>query len=154
MVRVANLGDAWARGLLYRIAQATRQGLPPDCPLQAWLFHAASEGSREALVSLKALNSKIYEKAMGCYRTTFCGNPQKIFTDVNFLHQPDMHEIISDRGDIVLHWIASTGRLDLLAAPGDPWLTSNVLNGQNAQGDTPLLCAAQSGHYKILAALV
>ncbi|GAB1194225.1 hypothetical protein APSETT444_003467 [Aspergillus pseudonomiae] len=153
LIRAAELGDKWARCIVARVAQGMQVAIPDHYPVQDWLYDAARKGSRDALASLRDLDRVMYEDALRSYRTTFWGNLLPGFTTLgSFSSNPG--DIVSSEGDTFLHWIASSGQLEILQRFRPVDLPQNVLDSRNDQGDTPLLCAMRAGHYGMLAALL
>ncbi|KAE8346130.1 hypothetical protein BDV24DRAFT_158927 [Aspergillus arachidicola] len=153
LIRAAELGDKWARCIVARVAQGMQVAIPDKYPVQDWLYDAARKGSRDALASLRDLDRAMYDDALMSYRTTFWRKLLPGFTTLgSFSSNPG--DIVSSEGDTFLHWIASSGQLDILQRFRPVDLPQNVLDSRNDQGDTPLLCAVRAGHYGMLVALV
>jgi ankyrin repeat protein len=152
LIRAAELGDDWAKAITYRVSLAINQPITPFCPVKSWLFDAGIKGSRIALASLKQLDSQLHGQALRSYRTTLCGNSQAHFSSLPPSSDLPLGTIINNRKDTLIHWISSTGQSEkLITAPQIPL---DVINSQNSQGDTPLLCAARAGHHHVLMKLI
>lgn len=154
ILKAAALGDIWARLIAYRVSQAMQMDIPANYPIRLWLFDAASQGSRIALESLEKLNISLHKEALTRYRSTLCGNPTEHFTRLDPILKRDPRATINERGDTFLHWTASTGQVGELESLIATSLAEDVINRQNQQGDTPLLCATRAGHHEILIRLV
>jgi ankyrin repeat protein len=154
ILKAAELGDIWARVIAYRVSQALQIDILAKYPIRLWLFDAASQGSRIALESLEQLDISLHKEALTRYRSTFCGNPTQQFTSLDPTLKWDPRATINERGDTFLHWIASTGQVEEFESFIATQLANNVINQQNNQGDTPLLCATRAGHHEILMRLV
>lgn len=120
--------------------------------VKGWLWDSAVVGSEIALTSLKETDAKGYWEALAEYKREYCGNPTRVFgtttaSDIPADGELDLTAPVSDRFDTVLHRIASTGNVKLLQKLSVKHSISSVVNNRNAQGDTPLLCAARAGHY-------
>jgi hypothetical protein len=156
MLSAADLGDVWARAVVHRVSKALREDITARYAIKSWLFDAASKGSRIALDSLLDLDHIQAREALRTYRTTFCGNPDQLYLSIemkpDYLRNPGL--IINARKDTVLHWVASTGNEAMFEAFPSSSLDVLVVNSQNDQGDTPILCAARAGHFNILAMLI
>ncbi|KAH6842426.1 hypothetical protein B0I37DRAFT_381908 [Chaetomium sp. MPI-CAGE-AT-0009] len=154
LLKSATLGDPWAQAMAHRIFQALQEEIPNEVPLRDWLYKAAVNGSRVALESLEQVDSSLHGDALETFRSTFCGNPEKYFINVPMNMDNDAANVVNDRGDTVLHWLASTGQTERLRSFTSTKLPAHVLNGQNHQGDTPLVCAVRAGHFHAMAELL
>ena len=154
LVQAAELGDVWARAIVYQVFRAMNQSIPADCPIKLWLFEAASKGARIALTSLEHADPTLHKEALRSYRSTFCGNPKLHFSSLDPLLECDPGTIVNERRDTFLHWMASTGQVERLGSLLTSQLAQDVINRQNIQGDTPLLCAVRAGHHENLMRLV
>ena len=155
LIKSASLGDTWARAMLSRISRGLEQPTPSHHPLKDWLYDAAAHGSSIALDSLRDVDIDLHRGAKETFRTTFCGNPEQPFLNMHAAPLDNLGAIINDRGDTVLHWIASTAQHTILESLSACQLQdSATLNAQNHHGDTPLICVARAGHFGIVAELV
>lgn len=154
LIRAAELGDDWAKAITYRVASAINQPIPKSCPVKSWLFDASIRGSKVALSSLEQLDSQLHTQALRSYRSTLCGNSQAHFSSLPSISDLSLGAIINSRKDTFLHWISSTGQPQMLTEDTASQIPPDVINSQNSQGDTPLLCAARAGHHHILMRLI
>lgn len=154
LMKGATLGDVWARAIAFRIIQATQQDIPETYPLIEWLVDAATKGSKIAFESLETVDHSLYERTLATYRSTFAGNPAEIFLNLDMSSRRNLGDIVNERNDTVLHWLVSTGQVDELERLTASELQESVINKQNSQGDTPLLCATRAGHYQMLVWLI
>jgi hypothetical protein len=136
-----------------QFSKALRKDIPSDCQIKEWLFEAAAKGSRVALESLAEPDLQLHDEALRSYRTNFCGNPME-YLDVRMPPKGDPGAIVNERGDTLLHWIASIGKVDMFQVLATSELSTTVVNSQNKYGDTPIVCAIRAGHFEILALLI
>ncbi|PCD46485.1 hypothetical protein AU210_001891 [Fusarium oxysporum f. sp. radicis-cucumerinum] len=154
LLKAASLGNLFAQAIAECFSKALQEEIPSTYLFKDWLYDAATAGSRTALESLKHVDTYLHAKALGVFRSTFCGNPEKYFGNALINRMSDLATVINGRGDTALHWLASTGQTERLASLTSQRLSSHVLNIQNHQKDTPLLCATRAGHYNTMAQLL
>ncbi|KAF4950099.1 hypothetical protein FGADI_8438 [Fusarium gaditjirri] len=154
LLKAASLGNLFAQSIAERVSKALQEEIASPYLFKNWLYDAATAGSRIALESLKHVDIDLHAKALVVFRSTLCGNPENYFRNLLIDTMSDMATVINGRGDTALHWLASTGQTERLASLNLQRLPSHILNIQNHQKDTPLLCATRAGHYATMAQLL
>jgi hypothetical protein len=156
LLKAAELGDAWARAVSFRVSEALGQLVPERFDIRGWLYDAASKGSFIAWESLVEVNRRDAAEALRTYRQTVCGNPGQLYDGVQtkpeFMENPGL--VVNSRQDTVLHWIASVGNMSMLRALTPLLLNNRLVNSRNKHGDTPLLCASRAGHFGVIRMLL
>ncbi|KAF7553496.1 hypothetical protein G7Z17_g3581 [Cylindrodendrum hubeiense] len=151
LLKAAALGASFAQAIAERVSQVLQEDIPDHYPTKDWLYNAATAGSITALESLKHVDSSRHTEALEVFRSTLCGNPENCFENVLINMTSDAATIVNGRKDTVIHWLASTGQTERLRSFAPQ---SHILNSQNHQGDTPLLCATRAGHYAAMEQLL
>src|SRR5437667_341388 len=82
LLKSAALGDSWAQAMAHRVSHALQEEIPSEYPLKDWLYKAAINGSAAALESLKHVDPHLYGEALETFRSTFCGNPEECFVNI------------------------------------------------------------------------
>ncbi|KAM5343687.1 hypothetical protein ACJ41O_012224 [Fusarium nematophilum] len=152
----ATSGDHRAQLALKTIYDAFGYEIPVDIPLAKWLKDlVVNHGCVSALDQLASLNPRLHQEIIAHYRKTFCGNESAwvVEIDTSLTDQSPL-TVLTERGDTLLHYAASAGDMELLAAFQGRGLTPEAVNHRNSQGDTPLILAVRAGHPDMVKALV
>ena len=172
LVKAADHGHSIAQAYLYRFFTACQKDIPPKVPILEYLRKQALGGSRIALLDLKSLDSKEGKRSREMLKHGYGGVGASWFHEDQWLEglsQPKLmsqdfvlsslgpraalHDmLVNTKGDHLIHAAAAVGAYGLVME-----LLNDIkvdVNQQNANGETPLLCACRSGHPGIVMLLL